>query len=130
MTAFFIRCLKGWWQNENWGARETVYARSILIAFACQIFFGLSLWLVFSPIVHAFFMQANLIADPTIRFWSFRHPAEMLFAFVFFFVVNIFARKSKNSFRFYGICTGVVLILILAAIPWPWLTIGRPLLRF
>ena len=71
--------------------------------------------------------------DPGLRFWAITHGAMMLVALVAVRAGRVFAMGEKSSAaRRYGrcFCFAIALLAIVAGVPWPGLTNGRPLFRF
>jgi hypothetical protein len=72
------------------------------------------------------------LRTPTLRYWIVEHAAAMLLSVVIVRVGRILAisAKSPDSRRMRRVvCFGLATVLMLAAIPWPGLTNGRPLFR-
>lgn len=104
-----------------------------MIVLDLQLLLGLALYAGLSPAVAAAQMDmAATMKDPYLRFWMVEHGTAMTIAIVLAHVGNIRVRKAvddagkhKAALIFYGI----VLALILLAMPWPFrAVIGRPLL--
>ena len=127
---FFIRCLKGWFKGEAWGSSEAFFMNAFHQAYGFQVLFGLTLWFALSPMVHAFFLNPDLISQKPFSFWAVRHPGEMLFGFLLFEILAYRSKRSVHRFRSYAITFGVILVILVSAIPWPWLDVGRPLFRY
>jgi hypothetical protein len=71
-----------------------------------------------------------VMKDKVLRFFLVEHPTLMILAIVFVTMGHGMAKKTvedevkyKKAFRYFFIA----LILILAAVPWPFREIGRPL---
>lgn len=76
----------------------------------------------------------NNIKDPVNRFFTMEHALTMIIAWILVHVGRSAVKKSANSntkFKRTIIFFGLALLLILAAIPWPFReAIARPLLRW
>lgn len=104
-----------------------------MISLDLQLLLGLALYSGLSPAVTAAQMDMGAaMKDPYLRFWMVEHGTAMLVAIVLAHVGNIRVRKAvddaakhKSAAIFYGI----VLVLLLVAMPWPFrAVIGRPLM--
>jgi hypothetical protein len=105
-----------------------------MMALDFQVLFGLLLYFGLSP----FIMEASkdlghAVQNPGLRFWVIDHIAWMAGATVLVRVGRVLAlnatspqRRRKWRALFFTLTT----ITILAGIPWPGLTWGRPLFRF
>jgi hypothetical protein len=98
-----------------------------------QILFGLLLYLGLSPFAKEAMNHVGLaLRDPALRFWGFEHAAMMFGAAAAVRVGRVYAIGPKTTaFRRKGrfIWFAVSVIVMLAGIPWPGLTAGRPLFR-
>lgn len=74
------------------------------------------------------------MGDPLRRFWLVEHPTVMFLAVTVGHVVSVLARRqadAKKAHTQVAIGLSLVLLLILAGIPWPGRElIGRPLFAF
>lgn len=130
---FFVKSVAGAAGYARWGANENYFIWAFNQVFGYQVLFGLSLWLGASPIVKAAFRNpAITFEDGTISFWTLRHPLTMIAALGVFHVGKAKAQRVEIEwkFKYFAVTFGVILLLIASAIPWPWLTYGRPLLRW
>ena len=105
-----------------------------MMALDFQILFGLLLYFRLSP----FTMQAmnnlsSAVSNPTLRFWAVEHAGAMLAAAVTVRIGRVLALNAKTPgarrmrrFIFFALTTAI----IVAGIPWPGLSSGRPLFRF
>jgi len=105
-----------------------------MMALDFQILFGLLLYFRLSP----FTMQAlnnlsSAMGDPALRFWAVEHAGAMLAAAVTVRIGRVLALGAKTPgsrrmrrLTFFALTTAI----IIAGIPWPGLSNGRPLVRF
>jgi hypothetical protein len=107
--------------------------KAFLGALDTQLVLGLLLYFVWNPIV------ASALADfgaamknPQLRFFAVEHAVTMLLAIVIAHVGRARSRRKEGRARYRSvlIAQALWLLLTLAAIPWPVLDVGRPLLRF
>lgn len=98
-----------------------------------QMLFGLLLYFGLSPFTtEALNNLSSAMRSPALRFWTVEHVAGMFAAVVLVRLGRIFAMtaataEAKRSRRL--VCFALALVLMVAAIPWPGLAQGRPLLR-
>lgn len=133
LVLFFARSLKGLLRKEPWTGRENYILWAFNQVFGYQIGFGLALWIAFSPFTKMAFRDSSQITEnPVVGFWSVQHGLTMLVAFSVWHYGRMKIRRAKaeNRFRVAAITMGAVLAIVTSAIPWPWFSYGRPLLRW
>jgi hypothetical protein len=98
-----------------------------------QVLFGLWLYFGLSPYLQRVMDDPSLaISNPTLRFWSVIHIGMMVIALIAVRFARVYtiaehaSPKSRNG-RFIGLAVATVAMLI--GIPWPGLSVGRPLFR-
>ena len=70
--------------------------------------------------------MADVMKDSAKRFWAVEHPVGMLASILFITVGHVSLKKTGNTKRTAVLYT-LVLIIILATVPWPMREgIGRP----
>jgi hypothetical protein len=104
-----------------------------MIGLDIQLLTGLVLYFFLSPLAHA--ARANLSAamrDGDLRYWGVEHLAMMLIAAICLHVGKIKSKRAAGDtarHKAVAIYYGITLLIILAAMPWPFRAdIGRPLL--
>jgi len=71
--------------------------------------------------------------DPRLRFFLFTHVAAMMIAMAAVRVGRVLATSDRSAAvrgrgRYVGF--GIALLVMMAGVPWPGLTYGRPLFRW
>jgi hypothetical protein len=128
-----VRALGGVIGKKPWSSSEISAYRLFVIAIDLQFLVGILLYAFFSPLVTAAMgNMADAMKTPALRFWLVEHPLPM---FVALGLVHLGFAKAKRtasvaSHRQVLLHYAVSLILILATTPWPFMTNGRPWLRF
>jgi hypothetical protein len=129
------RCAWGFAARRGWSLRDAALARAWVAAIDVQVLLGMLLYFFASP--QAAIARQSLRwawADPSLRFFGIQHPLAMLAVAASTHVSWVWARRTdgatRERFRRLGLGVLGTLVLILAAIPWPSLTYGRPLARF
>ena len=105
-----------------------------MMALDFQVLFGLLLYFGLSP----FTMEASkdlgsVVANTGLRFWTIDHLAWMGGATVLVRIGRVLALNAKTPQarrKWRALFFTLTTITILAGIPWPGLTYGRPLFRF
>ncbi len=126
------RCARGWVQRREWSRADELSHKALMIAVDWQFTLGVILYLFLSPNSRVLFTRFTLAyGDPTLRFFGLEHPLAMITAVS---LVHLGRERSgkrsgvdrhRTVFRW----TFAALIVFSAAIPWPFLKYGRPLLR-
>lgn len=130
------RMLGGWRSGRAWTERDRRSLRAFAQVIGLQFILGALVYLVPGTLASALRANAPLAAimkDRVARFFVVEHPFQM------FIAVAIAqgaagranaAADDRRKFRRGSIMLLLCLLLILAAIPWPGLSHGRPLLRW
>ena len=123
----------GWFGGRSFTARSRALSAAYVGTLDLQLLLGVVLYLFVSPLTSAAFVDiASAMRNPPLRFWAVEHGPTMLLVVALAHIGNLRARKAdKDALRFRRLVTwfGVSFVLMLAAVPWPWLDIGRPLFR-
>jgi hypothetical protein len=133
LVAVITRSLAGWRRGRDWSRLDDGVHVALVKAVYVQFLLGLILYLFLSPFSAAFL--ANIgpsLKHPVLRFFGLEH------AFTMFAAVGILHESRKRTSRAKSpqlrhrgvwITTLIALLVICAAIPWPFLQHGRPLFR-
>ena len=98
-----------------------------------QMLIGLLLYFVLSPITGAALDDFGAAMKvPQLRFFAIEHVLGMVIAIALAHVGSGKVRKAPEhrKARLAAIFYGLALVAILASIPWPGMSAGRPLFRF
>lgn len=132
LVVVLVRSYSGWRKALAWSPSDETRHKVLVGALDLQVLLGLLLYLVLSPITRAFFASPGpSMKVSEIRFFSVEHVTLILVAVVVAHVGRARSRKREGAARHKGvfITSLVALLLILAAIPWPFFPAKRPLLR-
>lgn len=128
------RCALGWLRRRGWTPADARLGRAWIGAIDLQVALGLLLYLSASPVAAVArqdFGQAW--GDASLRFFGILHPLAMLAAASVAHAAWIWTRRAEDGaserFRRLGLGLLGALVLIALAIPWPFLSYGRPLAR-
>ncbi len=102
-----------------------------MISLDLQLVLGLGLYCGLSPSTRTAFADVGAaMKDPYLRFWLVEHGPVLVFAAILAHIANVRVRKAANDARRHRIAAiafGIVLVLILVAMPWPFRpVVGRP----
>ena len=125
---------RGMISKSAFGSNNNRAGLAYSISMDIQLLLGLLLFFFFSPITtSAFADPAGAMSSDVTRFWLAEHFPLMLFALVLIHVGRSRAKKAEGDTKKHRtalIFYGISFLLILAAIPWPFLSYGRALLPF
>ncbi|MCS7220045.1 MAG: hypothetical protein RML36_03020 [Anaerolineae bacterium] len=125
--------LWGWLRRRPWGVWADRLSLIFLMAMDLQLLLGLSLYLAFSPLTTSALRNFGAAMGDTIaRYWAAEHISFMLLGIIMAHVGRILAKREGEDMRKYrrsAIFYGIAILLVLAAMPWPFLSYGRPLFR-
>jgi hypothetical protein len=130
---FFIRSVVGWWKKSTWTSQDGYFIWAFNQAFGYQVAFGITLWIGLSPMTKAGMKDPPLILEnDMIFFWVLRHALTMILALGAFHIGKARSKKvaPNDRFKVYTVTFAIVLLMIVSAIPWPWLSYGRTLFRW
>jgi hypothetical protein len=105
----------------------------LMLAVDLQVLFGLVLYFGLSPFTQLAMEDFGAaVRNPAMRFWAVEHALGMFAAVVLVRTGRVLAMNAPSaaSARKRRLtCFALATVLMLAAIPWPGLANGRPLLR-
>jgi len=124
----------GFFSGRAFGDRARAITRTFVALLDVQLLVGLSLYAVYSPLTHAAFANMRFaMKEPNLRFWAVEHGPSMLVVVVLAHIGSARARRAPEDrlrYRRFGTWVLAAFVLMFFATPWPWLDIGRPLLRW
>ena len=132
-VAALVHASIGLFGRRPFTKRSRTLTAAYVGALDLQFLMGAILYLFVSPLTSAAFVDlGTAMRNPPLRFWAVEHGPSMLLVVTLAHVGSVRARKATaDALRYRRLLTwfGVSFVLMLAAIPWPWLDIGRPLFR-
>jgi hypothetical protein len=129
------RLATGWLQKRAWASADRKSVRWFSLILSLQFVFGAALYLYPGALINAAIentSMAVIMKDRVLRFFTIEHPLQMFIAIGCSHVASFVTRRTRTDTRRFTVGTiliGLTLILILTAIPWPFLRHGRPLIR-
>ncbi len=131
-----ILVVRAWWRwlgRKDWEKIDETLRRVFSGVVDLQLLLGLLLFLGLSPATTALLEKGGqALADPGVRFWTMEHVVPMIVAVILVHVGQMLITRTSDAearYRWAAIVFGVVMLLILASIPWPISQYSRPLFR-
>jgi len=121
LTASVLTAFNKWLTRKGSSRADYFLYMFSAISFHTQILVGLILYFL-SPKVQ---FNEHTMKEAVIRFFTVEHGFMMLLAFVMLLTGRKLAEKTNDPttrHRRYAIWFGIALLLIIAAIPWPFRT--------
>ena len=127
-----IQALAGWRRSRPWTAGDNRIGMIYTTSLDVQLLLGLLLFFVLSPITRAAMSSmGSAMQNEVTRFFLVEHFPLMLIAIIIAHIGRSRARKASDDngmHRLSFILYAISLVLILLAIPWPFMSYGRPLM--
>lgn len=129
-----IRAINGLSFKRGWTQQDNRIGMWFTIFMDLQVLFGLLLYFVLSPLTTSALSNfGGVMGNASLRFFMVEHAFLMVIAMVVAHIGRSLIRKADTTMKKHRrtiIWYGASILLVLAAIPWPFLSNGRPLLRF
>jgi hypothetical protein len=127
------RAFAGMSSRRAWSPTDDSAARWFTIVLDAQVLIGLVLYGLLSPITtQALSDMGAAMRNPAQRFWAVEHVTLMIVAVVLAHIGRARSRRAVSDaarHRSAAIFYTLALLAVLAAIPWPFMADGRPLVR-
>ncbi|WP_437279299.1 hypothetical protein WME90_01715 [Sorangium sp. So ce375] len=127
------RSVRGWTQRGPWTATDRKVGTAFVGSLDLQFLLGLLLYTALSPL-RPTSLAALKAAMPiaALRFFAVEHVFTMIVAVAVAHIAWARAKRAQDpTAQHRRTALGVLftLLIVLAAIPWPFMAYGRPLLR-
>jgi hypothetical protein len=125
-----IRVWAGLLKRSDWTKKDRIAGLVFTSILNLQFLLGLVVLFV-GPIHTAYSNMGATMKDPIMRYFAVEHPFMMLLAALVAqagFSLSKRAGTDRAKFLRATICYTISALLIVAAIPWPFLKAARPLL--
>jgi hypothetical protein len=133
LVAVAARTALAWSRRREWTGADRSWSVALVVAMDLQFLIGVALYTFLSPLTRAFFSDpGGGMKDPVTRFFGLEHAFAMALALAAVHVGRAVSRQAATPARRHArlcLTTLIALLLVLAGIPWPALSYGRPLLR-
>ncbi len=131
--AVLARSADGWLRSRAWSRGDDRLQVALVAMLDLELLLGLVLYGILSPLTRAFLSDPAVgMRAPVLRFFGVEHVVAMVLAVAVAHAGRVASRRAATpAHRQRGACLTalVVLLLVVAAIPWPALGYGRPLFR-
>jgi len=130
-----IRFLMGWLGKRDWQALDARLMTVFPMLLDIQLLFGLLLYFVASPITTGALRDFGAaMSNAVTRFYAVEHFFMMVIALVVAHVGSVLVKRrsaAPGRYRVGAFLFGLALLIILLAIPWPFVAAGanRPWFR-
>jgi hypothetical protein len=128
-----VRAALGTSRRSPWTPADDRAGFWFVTALNLQMIVGLILYFLLSPLTAAALHNfGGAMKDPILRFWAVEHVVGMIIGLALAHIGRARARKtdSLRRHRVAAIFFGLALVVILASIPWPGSSHGRPLFHW
>ncbi len=128
-----VRAFIGWFGKKEWTALDNRLGMLLSAGMDLQVLLGLILYIFLSPLTATALQDFGAaMSNVLLRYWSVEHVLLMIVALILIHVGRATSKvaeaatgKHKRAAIFFGLAT----LAILIAIPWPFLSYGRPLIN-
>ncbi len=123
----WLLSLRGWVRQEDWSSQMQRRSQVWIMLLDIQLLLGLLLYLVSSPITTQGLERAS--DNPANRFFLIEHGVLMVVAILLAHGFSMGIKKARDQapWKRAVLGYGLVLLMILVAIPWPFMPgYGRP----
>ena len=132
-VAAVIRAFLGWFGKKEWAALDDRLGMFLSASVDLELLLGLILYIFLSPFTKTVFQDFGAaMSTGLLRYWSVEHIFLMIVALVLIHAgrsTSKLAEEATSKHRRAAIFFGLALLAMLLAIPWPFLSYGRPLIR-
>ena len=128
-----VRAFIGWFGKKEWTALDNRLGMLLPASMDLQVLLGFILYIFLSPFTTTALQDFGAaMSNALLRYWSVEHVLLMVVALILIHVGRATSKvaeeatsKHKRAAIFFGLAT----LAILIAIPWPFWSYGRPLIR-
>jgi len=128
-----VRAFIGWFGKKEWTALDNRFGMLLSASMDIQVILGFVLYIFLSPLTTTALQDFGAsMSNALLRYWSVEHVLLMVVALILIHVGRATSKvaeeatsKHKRAAIFFGLAT----LAILIAIPWPFWSYGRPLIR-
>jgi uncharacterized membrane protein YozB (DUF420 family) len=125
---------KGIMEKSAWTQKENLAGMLFASAADLQLLLGLILYFFLSPITTSALRDfGGAMANAGTRFFAVEHSLVMVVGLVLVHIGRVMSKNGKTDLQKHqraAVWFLIALVIILLAIPWPFMSAGRPLLRF
>jgi hypothetical protein len=126
--------VNGLLKKSGWSKQDDLAGVLFTSMADLQLLLGLILYFFVSPITTSALRDfAGAMANTVTRFFTVEHASVMFIGLILAHVGQMLSKKGNTDRQKHqraAIWFTIALLLILAAIPWPFMSVSRPLFRF
>jgi hypothetical protein len=129
----FVRAVTGSSSRKPWTPADDRAGFWFITALDFQVVLGLLLYFFLSPLAgEAIRDFGAAMKNSVLRYWAVEHVFGMIIGVALAHVGRVRTRRadSLRRHKVAAIFFGLALLAVLAAVPWPGMPNGRPLLRW
>ena len=128
-----VRAFRGWFRGLAWEKSDDRAGILYTSFLDTQFLLGLILYFLFSQWPAQLFANFSAgMKNPVVAFFGLEHVIPMILAIVAAHMGRALSRKAADAMvkhRTAAVWFSISVVLILIAIPWPFLAYGRPVFR-
>ena len=128
------RAVKGLLKKSDWAKQDDRAGMFFTSMVDIQLLLGLILYFFVSPITTSALQDfAGAMVNAGTRYFAVEHTSMMLIGLILAHIGRALSKKGNTDRQKHLRAATwflIALIIILAAIPWPFMSAGRPLFRF
>lgn len=128
-----VRAFGGWFGRCNWNRLDDRAGLAFVSIIDLQLLLGLVLYFLFSPFPAIAFQNFGAaMSDRMVRYFAVEHLVMMVLALALAHIGRALVKKAVDpvvKHKRAALWFLAALLVILAAVPWPFLNLGRPWLR-
>jgi hypothetical protein len=124
-----IKAFDGWLNKKEYTGTDNKLSLITLIVVHTQFLVGLVIYFISPLVQRALSDMGAAMKETTLRFWAVEHIAMMLVAVVLITIGRSSSKKAVDAVikhKRIALFFLIGLIIILAAIPWPFSRVPRP----
>ncbi|MDB4083229.1 hypothetical protein N9502_03070 [Vicingaceae bacterium] len=122
-----VKSFLGWFGKIEYTAGDNKLSLFLFISAHLQLVVGFVLYSVSGVVKVAMSDMGDSMKDTVLRFWAVEHMLSMVVGIIIITLGRIMAKKAKSDsakFRRQAIYFTLAMVIIFAAIPWPWAAEG------
>lgn len=130
--AVVVQGLRGWLGGREWSTLDDRFGLIFTSVMDVQLLVGVLLYVV-SPLIRTVFQDFGAAMGTSgLRFFAMEHVLLMVIAVVIAHVARARVRRASDAeakHKQAALLFGLSIVVVLLAVPWPFLAVGRPWLR-
>ena len=123
-----VKSLSGWMGKNAYTNGDRKTTLFTMVSAHLQLVVGLILYFVSPTVKVGMANMGEAMKDSALRFWTVEHISMMLIAIVLITLGNTLSKRAKDDagkHKRVSIFFLLAVVMIFAAVPWPWSAISR-----